>query len=96
MPILYILATVVLYIVFAVVRRHSKLSHVPGPFLASCSGFWLAWKFWREESFRKISQSLHARYGPIVRYGPKNVLFSDPSAIPVVYGTTKPFRKVSW
>jgi hypothetical protein len=82
--------------------RYWKLSHIPGPFWARFTGFWLAFKFWREETFHDIAIDLDKRYGPVVRYGPNSVLFSDPSAIPIIYGTTKAFlkartpKKIAW
>lgn len=93
-PIIILFSTVLLYQLSASVRQYYKLSHVPGPFLAGCSGLWLVLKFRQKESFPAISRKLHRKYGSVIRYGPKNVLFADPSALPVIYATTKPFIKV--
>ena len=92
---IYLPRALVLWSFFSLARQYWRLSHVPGPFWARFTGFWLASKFWRNEGFHEIALDLDKEYGPVVRYGPKSVLFSDPSAIPVIYGTTNAFRKVS-
>ena len=76
----------------AVIRPYLALRHIPGPFLASWTDFWFLWVM-RYGDYRKKSLKLDHVYGKIVRYGPRRVLFSDVNAIPIVYGTTKPFQK---
>jgi len=78
------------------ILQYWSLKHIPGPFPARFTNFWLARKFWKRESFKDIALDLHNRYGSIVRYGPDRVLFSDLSAVPVVFNTKRALRKVSW
>lgn len=84
-----------LWPILSVVRSYRRLSHIPGPFWAHFTGLWLQLKLWNGQGFGEINQKLGEQYGPVVRFGPKNVLFSDPAAIPVIYGTNPVFRKVS-
>jgi cytochrome P450 len=84
-----------LYLIMYILQQYLKLSHVPGPFLARFSGVWLVSKFYHKEKFTLIALDLDKKYGPVVRYGPRSVLLSDPAAIPIVYGSSKPWRKVS-
>lgn len=34
------------------------------------------------------------KYGPVVRYGPNRLMFSDPGLIPVIFATSNAFEKV--
>ena len=41
-------------------------------------------------------RALHARYGPLVRIAPNEVLSSSPSAVPLIYRTQRPLAKTDW
>ena len=84
-----------LWPVLGEIRNYAKLRHIPGPLLSHFTGLWVSIKLWRGESFLDINRKLDQQYGPVVCYGPKHVLFSDPSAIPVIYGTNNVFIKVN-
>jgi len=45
--------------------------------------------------FEEVALELHHQYGSVQRIGPKRVMFSDISAIPVIYGTSNVYEKVS-
>ncbi|OAP63537.1 hypothetical protein AYL99_02764 [Fonsecaea erecta] len=75
------------------VLQYWRLRHIPGPFAAKFSNFWLAGKFWNKEYFDAIALALDRQYGPVVRYGPNRVLFSDLSAVGVVFNTRNSFPK---
>ncbi|KIY04076.1 uncharacterized protein Z520_00768 [Fonsecaea multimorphosa CBS 102226] len=89
------LLVVVVWLVVSTLRTYLQLRHVPGPFLARFTNLWLAVKMWRGESFADIAPVLDERYGPVVRIGPKTVIFSDANAIPTIYATTNVWRKAS-
>jgi hypothetical protein len=76
------------------VQRYLVLSQIPGPRLAAWSDLWLFKQRWYGRNANELIDYL-GQYGPLVRYGPKRVLFSDPSYITTVYGTTKVYDKVS-
>ena len=73
-----------------------RLAHIPGPRLAaltslyqvyymfpwSSGGSKRAGRRWEETD---VHRELHARYGPVVRYGPNLVLVNLPHALPQVY-----------
>ncbi|ETN37085.1 uncharacterized protein HMPREF1541_08075 [Cyphellophora europaea CBS 101466] len=75
-------------------RRYLALSHIPGPRVAAWTDLWLFQKY-QNPSLNPVNFyiDLHKQYGPVVRYGPQRVLFSDPAQVPVIYGTTKVFEK---
>ncbi|KAI0187259.1 cytochrome P450 CYP4/CYP19/CYP26 subfamily protein [Astrocystis sublimbata] len=69
-----------------------RLSHIPGPFIASLNE--LQRVFWvRTTRGHLIHQDLHEKYGEVIRTGPRNVLFSNPEAISVVYPARSGFPK---
>ncbi|RSL68988.1 hypothetical protein CEP54_002517 [Fusarium duplospermum] len=73
----------------------TRLRHVPGPFLA---GFTRLWKLncVAQGQLEQVQMQLHARYGPVVRISPNEVLISDHSAIKTVYGHSSNFRKTKF
>jgi hypothetical protein len=77
-------------------RRHLALRYIPGPFLASLTDLWLLY-IMRFGDYRQTTARLAAQHpnSKLIRYGPRRVLFSDPHAVPLVYGTTKPFPKAA-
>ena len=84
-----------LLVAISLYRRWQRLAHIPGPLLASLTNFWAAIKIWRGEMYHEFIQDLHARYGPVVRFGPNRVSFSQPEAVAEIYGTSHVYPKVS-
>lgn len=70
----------------------SPLKNVPGPFWAKLSGLYRVNLVWDGACGPK-TETLHRRYGPLVRTGPKHVLFSDPEALHAVYDSRTKFVK---
>ena len=71
----------------------SSISHIPGPALASCTGFWRLWDV-RRGSAHLTHLKLHQQYGPLVRIGPNHISVGDPKAISIIYGLKNGFTKV--
>jgi len=44
----------------------------------------------------KAERALHAKYGPVVRIAPTEVICSDPAAIPILYRDRDPLDKAPW
>ncbi|KAI1627615.1 cytochrome P450 [Exophiala viscosa] len=78
---------------FALLSRTWDLRHIPGPLGARLTNFWLFGKYWKGEVFSDIALDLQRKYGPVVRYGPRRVLFSDLSAVGVIFNTKNSFVK---
>ena len=76
-------------------QRYWRLKHIPGPPLASVTNIWYLYQFWSGVGFKTLSRQLHKQYGPVVRIGPKRVLFAQPDAVPVIFSSSHPFKKVS-
>ncbi|OQO05753.1 hypothetical protein B0A48_09847 [Cryoendolithus antarcticus] len=73
-------------------RLFSPLRNIPGPFLASITGYWLV--FVDLAGFRTtVIHKLHLRYGPTVRIGPQEVSFASAEAINTIYGQQTVFMK---
>jgi cytochrome P450 len=66
---------------------------IPGPRIAAITDFWLFAKFWRGGNWKEISVNLHEQYGPVVRVGPKRVIFSKADAVPVIFSTRDVMEK---
>ena len=73
---------------------YARLRKFPGPMLASVSNLWLLNKFWRREPWPVTSVALHKQYGPVVRYGPNRLMFSDVAATHTILATSNVFEKV--
>ncbi|KIV85833.1 hypothetical protein PV11_01488 [Exophiala sideris] len=80
-------------LIFALFSRTWDLRHIPGPAGARLTNLWLLGKYWKGELFSDIALDLQKRYGPVVRYGPRRVLFSDVSAVGVIFNTKNSFVK---
>lgn len=67
------------------------LSHIPGPWLARYTDAWALRSAVKELGRDEKSQDeyyaqLHAKYGDIIRTGPRTIMILDPTALPAVYG----------
>ena len=92
---LFLLAVVILLLLINSWR--AGLSHVPGPFLARYTDAWTlysAWRTLRRGDKVEYYNQLQARYGDVIRIGPKSVLVLDPAAVPVIYGVRAKLDKV--
>ena len=77
------------------IYNYNRLRSIPGPFLAGITDVW-RWAQQNQKTFYgNVLTDLHRKYGTAVRIGPNLVSFSDPDAIPVIYGAKPIFRKVS-
>jgi len=94
-PILVILVGVaILPLVIKALVQHWRLRHIPGPWQAKLTNFWLASKIWRGGEFPTVARELDKKYGRVVAYGPNRVLFSEPSAVGIIMNTKNPLPKV--
>ncbi|KAI1341691.1 cytochrome P450 [Xylariaceae sp. FL0016] len=66
------------------------LRKVPGPAIAGTSDLWRAYQQYNGKLRGKLLE-LHAKHGPIVRYGVRGVSINDPEVISVVYGSRAGF-----
>lgn len=77
--------------------RRAGLSHIPGPFLARYTDLWAVYNAWKGESANgqiRVFRDLQARYGNVIRTGPRSVSVLDPAAISVIYGVRSRLDKV--
>lgn len=86
--VLFLLPTCAAYCAFIAFCRLylSPLSSIPGPWYAAVTDFWFTWIFVRFRRVRTID-SLHKKYGPVVRVSPSRVIFADVDTYKHVYGT---------
>lgn len=77
--------------------RRAALSHIPGPFIARYTdawSLWLAWTVKSRENPTSFYHTLQAKYGNVVRTGPRSVTVLDPFAVPTIYGVRSKLNKV--
>ncbi|KAH0840605.1 hypothetical protein AYO21_03934 [Fonsecaea monophora] len=60
------------------------LSHIPGPLVPRISSLWLTYHAWIGDE-ATVVETLHQKYGPIVRNGPNSVDISDGAALAPIY-----------
>lgn len=60
------------------------LSSIPGPRLAAVSNVWYAYHA-RNGRIAKLGETLHQRYGPMVRVGPDEVWMNSKAAFKAIY-----------
>jgi hypothetical protein len=76
-------------------RYFHPLAGIPGPFLASTTRLWLVYHA-RQFKRHTLEQSLHQKYGSVVRISPNEIMVSDPGFVRTVYGATSSFNKGRW
>lgn len=91
---LALLLLLLLLVVIVIVAQYNRLRHIPGPLLPRLTDTYLQWRLRaRGENYVDILHDLHARYGPVVRWGPNRVSFAPAAAIPLIYGSKDVFPK---
>ena len=89
---------VVVAICFSLISSwRAGLSHVPGPFLARYTDAWniySAWRTTRQGGKVEHYQRLQAKYGDVIRIGPRSLIVLDPAAVPIIYGVRAKLDKV--
>ncbi|KAJ0418634.1 cytochrome P450 [Aspergillus carlsbadensis] len=78
-----IIAYWILWIIYA--RWFHPLAKFPGPFWASVTRIWTVLHVLPGDT-EKTQMKLHAKYGPVVRIAPNELITSDPEAIKTLYG----------
>lgn len=82
------------YLIISSVLQFWRLRHIPGPPIAAWTNLWLMQHLNGKEKFYDIRKRLHHKYGPVQRYGPNRVMFSDVSAVHSVLPTSNILPKV--
>jgi len=88
------LSVIVLIAQYAIAYLRSPLKKLPGPYLAQFTDVWRLWNHYTQTHI-ETQQALHAKYGNVVRIGPKTVSVTDPELIKTIYSTRGTFVKVS-
>ncbi|KAL4784157.1 cytochrome P450 [Aspergillus varians] len=79
-----VLGLAMCYALVHVLRVYWRLRYVPGPFWAGLTNLpRVSWV--RTRRAHEIHQSMHDKYGEVVRFGPNMVSLTNPAWIPAVY-----------
>ncbi|KAH6904432.1 high nitrogen upregulated cytochrome P450 monooxygenase 2 [Coprinopsis sp. MPI-PUGE-AT-0042] len=88
-------ATLITTVVVYRVSPFHPLANHPGPLLCKITKFRTVWEA-AQGTTHKYYQSLHAKYGPIVRVGPNELSITDKDAIPAILGSQGMHRGPIW
>jgi hypothetical protein len=72
-----------------------RLSHVPGPFLASVTGIW-AYRSVKSLQFHKIALAVQRRYGKVARITPNAVMISDAETLWRINSARSAYTRGDW
>lgn len=78
-----IIPSVIFYLIIYPLYFH-PLSKIPGPQICALTKYFILYKSWHEERNRYV-QSLHEKYGSIVRIGPNEIDINDASYLRDIY-----------
>lgn len=81
------LAAVLIYGLF-----FAPLSEIPGPRLTAVTRLWLMYHEFKGDRTIQID-TLHSRYGPVVRVSPDEVSFNNHEGLKEIYGIKSTFSK---
>ncbi|CAK3847703.1 Cytochrome P450 2U1 [Lecanosticta acicola] len=84
---LLLFATYIIYRSFL-----DPLSNIPGPLICKLTYLWDWYHSYLGDESKQIDV-LHAKYGPVVRIGPKDVVIADGAALAPIYSEKGGFRK---
>ncbi|KAL4265469.1 cytochrome P450 family protein [Pleurotus pulmonarius] len=93
---LSLVGTLAVYYCAAIVRNlyFHPLQHFPGPKLAAATWWYTTWfEVFRNGGMVDHLQTLHKRYGPIVRIAPNELHFNGPQFYADIYVNGSKFRK---
>ena len=93
----YLILIPLFYIFYRSVCRtfFHPLSHVPGPYLPSCTSIWLNFHAWMGDECTAVHK-LHVIFGPVVRTGPNDVDIADGAALSAIYVEKGGFKKAGF
>ncbi|KAK1754045.1 cytochrome P450 [Echria macrotheca] len=75
-------------------RHLHPLAHVPGPFWASVTELYRFYHDWIQNgTYYRHFEAYQARYGPVIRIAPNEVLLTDPCHYDTLYSMTTDFYK---
>ncbi|KAK4246702.1 cytochrome P450 [Corynascus novoguineensis] len=90
-----LLAATALYYLYPYLVTYRHLRHIPAPFPAQFTNWWLLLVCRRGNRYETVDK-LHKKLGPIVRIQPNHVSIFDDDAIQTVYGHGNGFLKADF
>lgn len=88
-------STLILFAIVNAVRSYRRLSHIPGPRIASISRLWLLKSLLGPRNHLNVFET-NLKYGPLARIGPNLLLTSDPELVRRMHAPRSPYRRSPW
>ncbi|KAF2834894.1 cytochrome P450 [Patellaria atrata CBS 101060] len=91
------IASILIVILFIAnrIRAQRRLSHIPGPWLAGWTRFWMV-RANISGRYHEILYDTNVKYGSLARIGPNHLLTSDPAVIRRMNAPRSPYRRAPW
>ncbi|KAK9422873.1 hypothetical protein SUNI508_04540 [Seiridium unicorne] len=87
--------TALTIVCFSTFIQWHRLSHVPGPLIASLTNLWGCW-YMNRMQFHQKTKTINDQYGKIVRISPNDVLVSDPDTIWHINSARSMYSRGGW
>ncbi|KAK3984088.1 putative cytochrome P450 E-class, group I [Cladorrhinum sp. PSN332] len=94
---LYLLcpALSIIYSIYSILSSYRRLSHIPGPLQAHFTSLYITSTAFHG-NLDTTCDTLHAKYGPLVRIGPNSLLLSDFSELSRIQGVRSSYYRSDW
>lgn len=89
-PLVWVIVTIV-----RAIRSYRRLSHIPGPPLATVSRLWILKGVLGTRNHLNLFET-SLKYGPLARIAPNRLLTSDPELVRRMYAPRSPYRRGPW
>ena len=89
------ISTLVFLTIANAIRSYRRLSHIPGPLLASVSRLWLLKGLYGTRFHLNLFEA-NSKYGPLARIGPNLLVTSDPELFRRMNAPRSPYRRSPW
>jgi cytochrome P450 len=87
--------TVLAVTLLSIAVQWYRLSHVPGPFLASITSLW-AYRGVSSMDFHSVAKTAQEKYGKIMRITPTDVMISDADTLWRINSTRSTYTRGEW
>jgi cytochrome P450 len=89
------ISVIIVWCIINTIRSYRRLSHIPGPFSAHLSKWWMIRATATGEMPFRLAD-LCQQYGSLVRIGPNDLVTDDAETLRLINGLRSPFLRSDW